>query len=266
MFGLKNQQPDVDEIYLNVKDPYKAKCQFLINKQESTRLKHLNASKAFIEYSNDMENIYKNIEEYNPNKKSKILIVFDDMIADMLSNKKLNPIVTELFIRGRKLNISLVFITQSYFAVPKNIRLNSTHYSVMIIPNKGELQQIAFNHSSDIDFQHFINLYKKRTAKPYSFLVIHTTLASNNSLRFRENLLERIQNLIMTIDDKINDKTLPHDINGEVAKLSSGKIDKYEYLTGKEILPSDQSRITEQAKFTYSPLGKTFEKQLKIKE
>ena len=83
------------------------------------------------------------------------------MIADMLSNKKLNPIVTELFIRGRKLNISLVFITQSYFAVPKNIRLNSTHYFVMKIPNKRELQQIAFNHSSDTDFKN--NLYKKVT-------------------------------------------------------------------------------------------------------
>ena len=99
------------------------------------------------------------------------------MLADMLSNKKLNPILTELFIRGRKLNICLVFITQSYFAVPKNIRLNSTHYFVMKIPNKRELQQIAFNHSSDIDFQDFMNLYKKSTAKPYSFFVIDTTLA-----------------------------------------------------------------------------------------
>ena len=97
--------------------------------------------------------------------------------------KKLNPIVTELFIRGIKLNISLVFITQTYFAVPKNIRLNSTHY---------ELQQIAFNHSSDIHFKDFINLYKKYTAKPYSFLVIDTTLASDNRLRFRKNLSERI--------------------------------------------------------------------------
>ena len=75
-----------------------------------------------------MDDIYKNNEEYNPDKKSKILILFDDMIADMLSNKKINKIVTELFIRGRKLNISIVFITQSYFAVPKNLRLNSTHY------------------------------------------------------------------------------------------------------------------------------------------
>ena len=87
--------------------------------------------------------MYKNIEEYNPNNKRKILIVFDDMIADMLSNKKLNPKVTELFIRGRKLKISLVSITQSYFAVPKNIRLNSTHYFIMKIPNNRELQQTA---------------------------------------------------------------------------------------------------------------------------
>ena len=87
-----------------------------------------------------MENIYKNIEGYNPNKKRKILIVFEDMIADMLSNKKLNPIVTELSIRGRKLDISLLFITQSYFAVPKN-RLNSMHYIIMKIPNKQELQK-----------------------------------------------------------------------------------------------------------------------------
>ena len=122
-------------------------------------IKYSNDSKAFIEYSNNMDDIYKNIEEHNPNRKRKILIVLDDMIADMLSNKKLNPLVTEFFIRGRKLNISLVFITQSYFAVQKTIRLNSTHYFVMKIPNKRELQQIAFNHSSDIDFQDFMYLY-----------------------------------------------------------------------------------------------------------
>ena len=123
-----------------------------------------------------MDDYYKNIEEYNPNKKRKIIILSDDMIADMLINKKLNAIVTELFISGRKLNISLVFITQSYLANQKNIRLNSTHYFVMKIPNKRELQQVAFNHSSYIDFHDFMNLYKKCTAKPYSALVIDTTL------------------------------------------------------------------------------------------
>ena len=139
-----------------------------------------------------MDDIYKSIEDYNPNKKRKILIVFDYMIADMVSNKKRNWIVTKLFIRGRKLHISLAFIIQSYFAVPKNIRLNSTHYFVMKLPSKRELQQIAFSNSSDIDFQDFMNLYKKCTAKPYSFLVIDATLASDNSLRFRKNLLEKM--------------------------------------------------------------------------
>ena len=139
-----------------------------------------------------MDDIYKNIEEYNPNKKRKILIVFNDVISDMLSNKKLNPIVTELFIRGRNLNISLNFITQPYFAISKDNILNSTHYCIMKIPNKRELQQIVFNHSSDIDFQNFTNLYKKCTAKPCSFLVIDTTLASDNTPSFRKNLLETI--------------------------------------------------------------------------
>ena len=97
------------------------------------------------------------------------MIVFNDLITDKLSNKKLHLIVTEFFIRGRKVNISLVFITQSYFAVPKSVRLNSTHYSLMKIPNKREPQQIAFNHSSDIDFQDFMKLCKKCTAKPCSF-------------------------------------------------------------------------------------------------
>ena len=105
--------------------------QYLVNKRKSTGLKHFNNSKTLIEYSNHLDDIYKNIEEYNPNKKHKILIVFNDMTVDKLSNKKIDPIVTELFIRGRKLNIFLVFITQSYFAVRKNIRLSSTHYFIM---------------------------------------------------------------------------------------------------------------------------------------
>ena len=91
------------------------------------------------------------------------------MIADISNNKKLNSIVTELFIRGRKLNISLVFITQSYFKVPKDVRLNSTHFFIMKIPNKRELQQIALNHSSDINSKDFIKIYEKYTAEPYSF-------------------------------------------------------------------------------------------------
>ena len=109
------------------------------------------------------QDVHKNIEDYNPIKKRKILIVFDDMIADIINNNKLNPIVMELFIRGRKLNISIVFITQSYFKVPKDVRLNSTHFFITKISNKRELQEIALNHSSNIDFKDFMQIYKKCT-------------------------------------------------------------------------------------------------------
>ena len=190
LLNLVNNQPYIDKIYLFVKDPHETKYQYLINKREKVGLDHFKDLMAFMEYSNDMQDVYKNIEDYNPNKKGKILIVFDDMIADMINNKKLNPVVTELFIRGRKLGISIVFITQAYFKVPKDGTLNSTHFFVMKIPNKRELQQIALNHSSDIDFKDFMKIYKKCTAEPYSSLVNDTTLPSDDPLRFRKNLLK----------------------------------------------------------------------------
>ena len=118
-----------------------------------------------------MDDIYKNIEEYNTNKKRKMFIVSDYVIADMLSNINLNPIVTELFIKEKK--TFLLVLLRVLFPCTKNLRLNSTHYFIMKILNKRELQQIAFNHSSDIDF---LNLYKKCTAKSRYFLVIDTTL------------------------------------------------------------------------------------------
>ena len=108
-----------------------------------------------------MDDIYENIEEYNLNRKRKIFIVSNDMIADLLSNEKLSPIVTELIIRLRKVNISLVFSTRLFFCCAKNIRLNSTHYIILQIWDKQELQQTTFNHSSDIGFKGFMNLYKK---------------------------------------------------------------------------------------------------------
>ena len=206
-----------------------------------------------------MHDVYKNIGEYNPDIDNKTLIVFDDLIADMINNKKLDSKVTELFIGGRKWNISLVFITQTYFKVPKDNRLNTTQFLIAKIPNIRELQQIAINHSSDITTDNFINFYGKCTGKLYSFLVIDTTLASDNPLRFRKILLNIIK--IMTINDKIRDEILQYDINREAANLSalsSGKTHKYEYLAGEDILPSNQQRIIEEAKFTYSPLGKTF--------
>ena len=180
LLNLINNQLYIDKIYLYAKDPYEDKYQFLMNKRESIGLKHFNDPKAFIEYSNNMH------EKYD--KENKILTVFDDMIHDMINNKKLNSVVTELFISGRKLNISLVFITQSYFKVSKDVRLNTTYFSIMKIPKKRELQQIAINHSSNLDFKDFIKIYKKCTDKPYSLLVNDTTLASDNPLGFKKNL------------------------------------------------------------------------------
>ena len=125
--NLVENHPDIDKMHLHAKDPYQAKYQHLINKGEGVGIDHFHDPKAFIEYSNDMRDVYKNIDEYNHDKENKVLIVFDNMIAPMINNKKLDSVVTRLFIRGRKFSISLAFITQSYFKVPKNVRLNTTH-------------------------------------------------------------------------------------------------------------------------------------------
>ena len=108
-----------------------------------------------------MDDVYENIHDYNSSKKRKLLIVFDDMIADIMTNKRFQAIIKELFIRCRKLNISLFFITQSYFSVPKDATLNLTHYLIMKINNKRELQNIAINHSADIDYQHCMKINRE---------------------------------------------------------------------------------------------------------
>ena len=188
LLNLTEKPTRIDKIYSYTKDPYEAKYQYLINIREKVGIDHFDDPKAFIEYSNDMHYVYKNIDEYNLDKECEILIVFDDMIADMISNKKLNSIVNE------KINISLVFITQSYFKVPKDVRLNTTHFFITKIPNKRELQEIAINHSSDINTKDFANIYRKCTAEPYSFLINDTTLASNNPLRFRKIIFKYNKN------------------------------------------------------------------------
>ena len=125
--------------YLHAKDLSETKYEFLIKKHEDAGIKNLNDLNVFIECSNTMDDVYEDIDDYNTNRQRKILIVFDDMIADIMSKKKFQAIIKELFIKSRKLNISLVFITQSYFSVPKDVRLNSTHYLIMKINNKREL-------------------------------------------------------------------------------------------------------------------------------
>ena len=173
----------IDKIYLYARDLSEPKYQFLIKKCENAGIKNLNDSSAFIECSNTMGDVYNNINDYNP----KILIVLDDMIADIMTNKKIQATIKELFIRCRKLNISLVLITQSYFSVLKEVRLNSTHYLIMKVYSRKELQNAAINHSSDIDCRDFLRIYRNCTNEPYSFLTIDTTLPADNLMRFRKN-------------------------------------------------------------------------------
>ena len=145
--------------------------------------------------SNMMDDVSENIDNYKPKRhKKKVLIVFDDMIADIMANKKFQIIIKELFIRCRKINISLVFITQSYSSVPKDVRLNTTHYFIMKINNKKKLENIAINHSADIDYQDFKKIYRECTKEPYNVLTIDTTLPASNPLRFRKNLIDTYKN------------------------------------------------------------------------
>ena len=130
---LINEKDDIDKIYLYAKDLSEPKYEFLIKKRKNAGIKHLNDSNSFIECSNTIDDVYENIDDYNLNRQRKILIVFEDMIGDNMSNKKFQALINELFIRCRKLNILLVFITQSYFSVSKDVRLNSTHYLIVKI-------------------------------------------------------------------------------------------------------------------------------------
>ena len=184
----------MDKIYLYAKGPYEAKYHYLIKIRQKVGTDDHNDPRAYIEYSNHMRGVYKNINYYNPDNENKILRVFDDMIADMIHNKTQDSIVSELFIRVRKLNISLVFTTQSHFKVPKDVILNTTHFFIAKLPNKTELQQNAINHSSDISPKDFINIYQECTVEPYSFLVNDNALATDNPLRFRKLFLKYNKN------------------------------------------------------------------------
>ena len=155
-------------------------------------MKHLNNPNTFIECSNTMYDVYENIHGYNSSGKRKILIIFDDMFADITTNKRFQAIIKELFIRCIKLNFSLVFITQSYFSVPKDVTLNSTHYLIMKTNNKRKLQNIAVYESADIDYQDFMKIYRECTRESYSFLTIDTSLPASNPLKFRKNVFESL--------------------------------------------------------------------------
>ena len=125
-------------------------------------------------------------------KKEKKLIVFDDTIADIMTNRRFQAIIKELFVRCKKLNISLVFITQFYFSVPKDVRLNSTHYLIMKINKRKELQNIAIDHSTDIDYKDFMKIYREWTREPFDFLTIDGMLPASNPLRFRKSFFQSL--------------------------------------------------------------------------
>ena len=194
LLNLIKEEDDIDKISLYAKDLSEPKYEFLIKKRENAGIKHINDSNAFIECSNTMDEFYENINDYNPSRQRKILIVFDDIIAEIMSNKKVHAIIKELFIRCRKLNILLVFITQSCFFVPKDVRLNSTHYLLIKINSRKELQNIAINDSAVIYYKDFMKLYRECTREPHSFWTIDTTLPASDPLRFRKNLFDSYKN------------------------------------------------------------------------
>ena len=187
LLHLLNNLHPIDKIYLYAKDLSEPKYELLINKREQAGIKNLNDPHAFMEYSNDMDDVLDDINNYNKNRDRRVLIVFDDMIADIMSSKKFKAIIKELFIRCRKLNISIVFITQSYSRTPKEGRLNSTHYVIMKTQSRKELQNIPQENSVDIDFKDFLKTYKDYTSEPYSCMIIDTTIPSGNPMRFRKN-------------------------------------------------------------------------------
>ena len=182
LINLINERNDIDKIYLYVRDLSELKYKYFIKKREDVGIKHVNNPNAFIECSNTLDDVYGNIHDYNSNR-----IVFDDMIVDIMTNKKFQAIIKESFIRCRKLKIKNLIKLKTK---TKNLRLNSTHYLIMKINNKKELQNIASNHSADIDYKDFVNIYRECTKEPYNFSTIDTMLPANNPLRFRKNLFE----------------------------------------------------------------------------
>ena len=172
LLHLINNLHTIDKIYLHAKDIHEPKYEYLINKREQAGIKNLNDPQAFIEYSDDMNDVLDDINNYNKNRDKKVLIVFDDMIADIEYNKNFKRIIKELFYRVRKINISIVFITQSYLKALKDARLNSSHYILMKIGNKKELKRIAEEKSGHLDYKDFLKMYNYCTEEPYSFMTI----------------------------------------------------------------------------------------------
>ena len=187
---LTNNLYPIDKIYLYAKDINEPRYEYLINKREQAGIKNLNDPHAFIEYSDDTDDVLDDINNYNKNRDKKVLIVFYDMIADIEYNKNFKRIIKELFYRARKINVSIVSITRSYFRALKDARLNSTHYMLMKIGNKKELKRIAEEKSRHLDYKDFLKIYNYCTREPYSFMLIDTRPTA--SVTFKKNFDEPI--------------------------------------------------------------------------
>lgn len=163
-------------MYLYVKDSHEPKYQYLIDKRQKVDQKYVDDPSAFIEYNSDINSIYQDFDQYNPDKTRKIVIVFDNMIA----KKTLPSQVTELSIRCCNMNIYLAFLRQSYFKIPKDIQINCTHYCLMKIGNRTEIRAISDRHTKDVMYNDFLNNYNGCTRQSYSFMTINDTLAAKD--------------------------------------------------------------------------------------
>ena len=208
------------------KDLKEPKYQLLINKREKAGINFNDDPAAFIEYSNSMDDILSSIEDYNKKRKRKVLIIFDDMISHVMSDKKFQQVLKDLFIRCRKLNISLCFLIQLYLSVSKDVRLNCTHYILFKLNSRRELQNIAFNHSADVEYKDFIIIYRYCAREPFNSLTIDTT----KDKKFIKNFNETLQNMtvkdqLKILDRKIKQNRTDYDLyrqNAEISALSFG--------------------------------------------
>ena len=191
LLHLINNLHPIDKIYLYAKDIHEPKYEYLINKREQAGIKNLNDSHAFVEYSDDMNDVLHDINDYNKNRDKKVLIVFDDMIADIEYNKNFKRIIKELFYRARKINVSIVFMTQSYFRALKDARLNRTHYILVRIGNKKELKRITEEKSGHLDYKDFFKMYNYCTKDLFSFMTIDTRPIA--TIQFKKNFNEPIR-------------------------------------------------------------------------
>ena len=185
-----NDLHPIDKIYLYAKDIREPKYEHLINKREQAGIKNLNDPHAFIQYTDDMNDVLDDINNYNKIRDKKVLIVFDDMIGDIGYNKNFKQIIKEPVYRARKINVSIVFITQSYFRALKDARLNSTHYIIIKINNKKELKRIAEEKSGHLDYKDFLKMYNYCMEGPYSFMTIDARATA--TIPFKKNFNDLI--------------------------------------------------------------------------